>query len=158
MEIIHKKRVRLRNFDYRGLFRYFVTICAYGKDRVFKNDLLLVSWLTEALREKSTSFGFRVWAYCFMPDHLHLLIEGKDNNSDMRRFLSAYKQSTGFCYKKKTGLRLWQVNDYEQVLRKEEDTTNVARYIFDNPVRKGLVDDFKKYKFLGSFEFDLFTL
>jgi hypothetical protein len=44
------------------------------------------------------------------------------------------------------------------VLRREEDTTNVARYILDNPVRKGLVDGFKKYKSLGSFEFDLFTI
>jgi len=158
MEIIHKKRVRLRSFDYRGFFRYFVTICTYNKDRVFKNDLLLVSWLTDTLREKSSSFGFKVWAYCFMPDHLHILIEGKDNNSDMRRFISPYKQSTGFYYKKKTGLPLWQVNYYEHVLRREEDTTNVARYILDNPVSKGLVDDFKKYKSVGSFEFDLFTI
>jgi putative transposase len=137
MEIIRKKRVRLKGFD-----------------QVFKNDLL-VGWLTDTLREKSSSFGFRVWAYCFMPDHLHLLIEGKDNNSDMRRFISSYKQSTGFYYKKKTGLSLWQVNYYEHVLRRGEDTTNVARYIFNNPVRNGLVDNFKKYKSLGSFEFDL---
>ena len=93
-----------------------------------------------------------------MPDHLHLLVEGKDNNSDMRRFISSYKQSTGFHYKKKTGQPLWQVNYYEHVLRSEEDRTNVARYIFDNPVRKGLVEDFKKYKFLGSSEFDLLTI
>ena len=47
---------------------------------------------------------------------------------------------------------------YEHVLRREEDTMNVARYIFNNPVRKELVDDFRKYKSLGSFEFDLLTL
>jgi REP element-mobilizing transposase RayT len=93
-----------------------------------------------------------------MPDHIHLLIEGKDNNSDMRRFISSYKQSTGFFYKKKTGLLLWQINYYEHVLRRDEDTMNVARYIFNNPVRKELVDDFRKYKSLGSFEFNLSTL
>jgi putative transposase len=158
MAIIHKKRVRLKGFDYRGFFRYFVTICTYNKEWVFKNDLLLVDWLTDILREKSSSFRFKVWAYCFMPDHLHLLIEGKDSNSDMRKFISSYKQSTGFSYKKKTGLPLWQISYYEHVLRKEEDTMNVARYIFNNPVRKELVDDFRKYKSLGSFEFDLFTL
>jgi len=90
-----------------------------------------------------------------MPDHLHLLIEGKDNSSDKRGFISSYKQSTSFYYKKKTGLSLWQVNYYEHVLRRGEDTTNVARYIFNNPVRKGLVDNFKKYKSLGFFGFDL---
>ena len=157
MAIIQKKRVRLEDFNYKGFFRYFVTICTYNKECVFKNDLL-VEWLTDTLREKSNSFGFKVWAYCFMPDHLHLLIEGKDSNSDMKRFISSCKQSTGFSYKKKTGLPPWQINYYEHVLRREEDTIDVARYIFNNPVRKGLVDDFRKYKSLGSFEFDLFTL
>jgi putative transposase len=122
MAIIHKKRIRLKNFNYKGFFRYSVTICTYNKERVFKDDPLLVEWLTDTLREKSNSPGFKVWAYCFMPDHLHLLIEGSDANSDMRRFISAYKQSTGFSYKKKTGLPLWQINYYEHVLRREEDT------------------------------------
>jgi putative transposase len=158
MAIIHKKRVRLKGFDYKGFFRYFVTICTYNKEWVFKNDLLLVEWLIDILREKSNAFGFKVWVYCFMPDHLHLLIEGKDNNSDMRRFISSYKQSTGFSYKKKTGQQLWQINYYEHVLRREEDTMNVVRYILNNPVRKELVVDFRKYKSLGSFEFDLLTL
>lgn len=112
----------------------------------------------EILCEKSKTFGFKVWAYCFMPDHLHLLIEGKDDDSDMKRFISTFKQFTGFSYKKKTGLPLWQINFYEHVLRREEDTMNVARYIFNNPVRKELVEDFRKYKFLGSFEFDLTKL
>lgn len=90
-----------------------------------------------------------------MPDHLHLLIEGKDSNSDMKRFISSYKQYTGYHYKKKTGVSLWQINFYEHVLRKEEETMNVANYIFSNPVRKGLVDDYRQYKLLGSFEFDI---
>ena len=157
MAIIHKKRVRLKDFNYKGFFCYFVTICTYNKEWVFKNDLL-VEWLTEILREKSNSFGFKVWAYCFMPDHLHLLIEGKDTNSDMKRFISSYKQSTGFFYKKKTGSPLWQINYYEHVLRGEEDTIDVARYVFNNPVRRRLVKDFRKYNFLGSFEFDLCQL
>jgi putative transposase len=155
MAITHKKRVRLKHFDYKGFFRYFVTICTHNKERVFENDLLLVEWLTDILREKANSFGFKVWAYCFVPDHLHLLIEGKDAFSDMRRFISSYKQSTGFSYKKKTGSPLWQINYYEHVLRREEDTIDVGRYILNNPVRKKLVEDFRKYNFLGSFEFDL---
>jgi len=99
--IIYKKRVRLRDFDYKGCFRYFVTICTHNKEWLFKNDRLLVELLTDILREKLNGFGFKVWAYCFMPDHIHLLIEGKDNNSDMRRFISTYKQSTGFFIKRK---------------------------------------------------------
>jgi len=89
-----------------------------------------------------------------MPNHLHLLIEGSGADSDMKRFISIYKQTTGFYYKKRTGCPLWQINFYEHILRKEEDTADVARYIFGNPVRKGLIEDYRRYKRLGSFEFD----
>ena len=30
--IIYKKRVRLRDFDYKGCLRYFVTICTRNKE------------------------------------------------------------------------------------------------------------------------------
>ncbi len=32
---------------------------------------------------------------------------------------------------------------------------SVVHYIFSNPMRKGLVDNFEKYPFLGSFELDV---
>jgi len=151
---IYKKRIHLKNFDYKGPYRYFITICCFNKKPVFKASVL-IKWLTNALQEKSKSYGFKTWAYCFMPDHMHLLIEGGDENSDMKQFIKSYKQYTGFYFKKKTGKKLWQINFYEHVLRKEENTINVAKYIFDNPVRKGLVDDYQKYEYLGSFEFNI---
>jgi len=40
---------------------------------------------------------------------------------------------------------------YDHVLRKEESIEGVARYILDNPVRKGLVSDYKEYPFSWSF-------
>ena len=157
MSFQYKKRIRLKDFEYKGFYRYFVTMCTFDKKPIF-TDNALVAWLIELLREKSKLFRFKVWAYCFMPDHLHLLIEGEHDDSDMRRFVSAYKQQAGFYYKKKRGSPLWQINYYEHVLRKEEDTKGVARYIFSNPMRKGLVEDFKDYTFLGSFEFDVMQM
>ena len=152
--VSYKKRIRLKNYDYSGCNRYFITICTYNKKPIF-GDNSLVTWLISSLKEKSESFGFKIWTYCFMPDHLHLLIEGKELDSDMKQFISSYKQHTGFYYKKKTGQSLWQINFYEHVLRKEEDTINIAEYIMNNPVRKGLVDNYSEYNQIGSFEFDI---
>jgi REP element-mobilizing transposase RayT len=90
-----------------------------------------------------------------MPNHLHLLVEGKQTGSNLIKFISNFKQATGYYYKRKYQTPLWQVNFYEHVLRKEEQTYKVAYYIFNNPVRKELVDDFMKYRYLGSFEFDV---
>ena len=153
MAVKYKKRVRLKNFDYKGCYSYSITICTHEKKPVFK-DSNLVRWLIDALAEKSDSYNFKIWAYCFMPDHLHLLMEGRNDDSDTKGFISSYKQHTGFYYKKKNDQLLWQINYYDHVLRKEEDITSVAQYIFGNPVRKGLVEDYRQYEFLGSFEFD----
>jgi len=151
---VYKKRIRLKNFDYQGTHRYFITLGTFNKRPIFK-DNFWVTWLVDALKEKAKSLRFKIWAYCFMPDHLHILIEGKEAYSNMKQFVSSYKQYTGFYYKKKTGTPLWQINFYEHVPRKEEDTMKIAKYILCNPVRKRLVDDYHKYKFLGSFEFDI---
>jgi len=43
-------------------------------------------------------------------------------------------------------------------LRSDEDTKNTAKYIFMNPVRKGLVQSFSEYPFSGSFELDMENL
>ncbi len=150
----YKKRIRLRTFDYKGCYRYSITICTFNKRSILHNKSL-ISWLIDVLKQKAEIFRFKVWAYCFMPDHLHLLIEGKMDSSDMVKFITSFKQSTGYHYKRKTGNKLWQVNFYEHILRKEEETKAVANYIFCNPLRKGLVDDYKNYPFLGSFEYDI---
>ena len=95
----YRKRPRLKNFCYKGYHRYFVTICTHERNPIFKNDVM-VRQLIRVLKDTSKTFGFKVWAYCFMPDHLHLLIEGESPDSDLKRFISSYKQYTGYYYKK----------------------------------------------------------
>jgi hypothetical protein len=54
--------------------------------------------------------------------------------------------------------RLWQPQYYDHVLRDEEDTLRVARYIIVNPVRAGLVTSPRDYPFSGSDVMPLETL
>ncbi|MBI4652326.1 hypothetical protein HY745_13835 [Candidatus Desantisbacteria bacterium] len=51
--------------------------------------------------------------------------------------------------------KLWQENYYEHVLRKDEDTKSIVKYIFENPIRKGLSCNILNYPYSGSFEFTL---
>jgi putative transposase len=153
----HKKRIRLKSFDYKGQYAYSVTMCSHHKVEVFKNEVTVKVCLG-ALKEWSQKCEFSVWAYCFMPDHLHLLVEGNRADSDLRRFVSGFKQKTGFLHKSNAGKRLWQVNYYEHVMRREEDLRIAAEYIWDNPARKGLVEDYRKYRYSGSFKIDFARL
>jgi putative transposase len=107
---------------------------------------LVLSQILRAADEQ----GFVIVAYCFMPDHLHLLIEGETESSDCLRFIARAKQCAGFYYAKTFSGRLWQRYGFEHVLRDDEITTVVARYILENPVRAGLVQSVEKYPYVGS--------
>ena len=90
-------------------------------------------------------------AYCFMPDHVHLLVEGQHVGADARRFIALAKQYSGYGYARRVGRPLWQRFAYERVLRSADAIREVARYIFANPVRVGLVKRAEDYPFSGSF-------
>ena len=85
-----------------------------------------------------------------MPDHVHLLVEGVRATSDGRRFIAGAKQLSGFHFRRTFGEPLWQRYGYERVLRSDEQTLSVARYILDNPLRAGLVASVRDYPFIGS--------
>ena len=90
-----------------------------------------------------------------MPDHVHLLVQGLSDESDLRRFAKRLKQGAAQSYSHKFGEPLWQEGYFDHVLRAEEDARGVARYILDNPVRAGLVNHPSHYPFLGSGVWDL---
>lgn len=102
--------------------------------------------------------NFIVWAYCFMPDHLHIVLEGDCENADLKKFISSFKQISGYRYRQNVGQRfsvdgtpkLWQPSFYDHVLRKDEDLLDVVRYTLQNPVRKHLVRHYTEYMYSGS--------
>jgi putative transposase len=157
-----KRKPRLPDFDYLGHYRYFITICTDRKRRLFENDEQVNSTL-EILANESLIYGFKVWAYCFMPDHLHLLLEGDKMDADMKLFVKVFKQKTGYLYNKESdmtgnGGKMWQSSYYDHVLRSDEDTYEVLKYILNNPVRKGLVNNYTDYCYKGSFVADIRTI
>ncbi len=113
----------------------------------------MVETCLRRLSQSSERHGFRVLAYCFMPSHLHLLMQGSEK-SRLAAFVKHFKQASSFDYRGETG-QLWQRSFYDRVLRAEDDLESVARYIWNNPVRAGIVDDWEKYRFSGPFGADL---
>lgn len=150
----HPKRPRIGYFSYKGYYSYFITICTDSKKHVFVSGTV-VDLVLSLLKEISSQFNFHVYTYCFMPDHLHILIVAEDENADLKSFLKMFKQKSGYYYKKEYGQKLWQPSFYDHVLRKKESLNKIAEYILLNPIRKGLVEDYKDYPYLGSLMFDM---
>jgi putative transposase len=140
---------RLAGFDYRGEHRYFLTFCTFYRRPLFNAPERVDLARTQILRS-ATNERFELTAYCFMPDHLHLLATGSDPTSDCRRFITRAKQFSGYHYQQAFNERLWQRYGYEHVLRSDEKTFRIARYILENPIRAGLVGSVHEYPYLGS--------
>jgi putative transposase len=71
----------LRTFDYVGLYAYFLTFCRDRRRRIF-SDASAVELVREQILRAAAYERFAVVAYCFMPDHAHLLVEGQCDSSD----------------------------------------------------------------------------
>ena len=140
------KRPRLKDFDYIGTYAYFITILTKDRSTYFK-EVKVVDSLIDILVGEARSERFNVLAYCFMPDHLHLLVSGADDNSNLKKFISLFKQKSGYWFKKNYNENLWHISYYDHILRKEESLEDVAFYILENPVRKDLVSDYREYHF-----------
>lgn len=146
---IRRRRPRLREFSYVGAYRYFVTICTY-ENRPLLADGWPYAEVVVILSQAAAKLGFDVLAYTFMPDHFHLLVEGREG-SDLREFVRLFKSRSSYLYKTLYGTSLWQCSYFDRVLRKDEDSLKVAEYIITNPVRRGLVRDALQYPYSGSF-------
>jgi REP element-mobilizing transposase RayT len=108
----------------------------------------------EQLLQSAALHDFEIPAYCVMPDHVHLLAYGNSLQADLRAFMIHFKKLTGFRYSRTKGRKLWQPGYYERILRDEESTEGVARYIFENPIRAGLTLTLGEYPYAGSETFD----
>jgi len=148
-----KNAPRLLRFDYTGSHAYFVTCATYKKKPCF-SDKAVVDIILPMMSRCGTRNGFAIYIYCFMPDHLHMLLIGEEKSS-LRRFMQVFKQESSFAFKREYDNFLWQRSYYDRVLRAEETLKEVAWYIMNNPVRRGFVDDYRSYAFSGSFLFDI---
>jgi len=145
---------RIVGFSYIGPYRYFLTFCARNRRPTFKAVTVVDQTLMQ-IRRTAREETFAILAYCFMPDHAHLLVEGTRADSDLKRFARFAKQRSGAAFALATGRPLWQEGFHDRVLRAGEDAKAVARYIVANPVRAGLVVSPADYSFSGS---DVWTM
>ena len=61
------------------------------------------------------------------------------------------KQRAAYVFRTRFRVPLmWQEGYYERVLRSDDATDVVVRYVLDNPVRAGLVSRHEDYPFMGA--------
>ena len=130
-------RRRLKEFEYVGRSAYHVASVTRLRQRLLVGEV--AANIVQQIRAAAERTDFELLSFVVMPDHVHVLVQGRSDSSDLVRFVQRFKQATGFGYKQRTGEQLWQWSFYDRILRKDEDAAAIARYIVQNPERAGLV-------------------
>jgi REP element-mobilizing transposase RayT len=89
--------------------------------------------------------GFKLYAYCLMSNHLHLLIEEGDEplSTVFRRIGARYVFRYNWKYER-TG-HLFQDRYRSEPVESDDHFMAVLRYIYQNPVKSGLSADVSNY-------------
>jgi putative transposase len=153
MSNFHRKRNRLPQASYLGRQIYFVTICSAQRRSVF-TDSGLVALVLDVLRVKCSVHSFSVYAFCFMPNHIHLVLLGASDHSNLIALLRDFKGTSTARARAQGFVTLWQKGFYDHVLRSGEGQDAAAWYIFNNSVRSGLTKEMGEWPYSGSWMFD----
>ena len=145
------------DLPYTGQHAYFLTFCTHRRSRVFVDAEIVDCVLTQILRAADRR-RFDITAYVFMPNHLHLIIAGRDIQADCLAFVKEAKQFSGYHFRQTFGRRLWQRYGFERVLRDDMEVAMTTAYIISNPVRAGLATGPSAYPYLGSTRYSVAEL
>ncbi len=127
---------------------YHVILRGNGGQRIFFGDAdyrQLEALITEGIRR----FGYRVHGYCWMPNHVHLVLQVG------RIALSVIIQNLAFRYTRWVNRRqrrrghLFQGRYHAILVDAEAYLLELIRYVHLNPVRSGLVADPATYAHSG---------
>lgn len=145
---------RLSRDRYRGEVTVSFTACIVQFREPFSNPKV-VSEFVAILAATGTKNSCTVPIYCFMPDHLHVILHGKNREADLWRAMSAFKQATGYWFSKASDGYCWQKDFHDRIIRDVAERAAKIRYIANNPVRRGLVELWSDYPFTGAIGADL---
>lgn len=82
-----------------------------------------------------------IWAYCVMPNHVHVLLRHHETAPALCKILQSHKGFTG-CEANKLLDRhgqFWHRETYDHIVRSQDAFFRIARYIMNNPVKARLV-------------------
>ena len=116
-------------------------------------------WLADAINDARAKLDFALWAYVFMPEHVHLMIYPRRPVYDIRTILKAIKEPVSrnavahLCvhapewlpritvrHGKRQERCFWQAGGgYDRNVFEPTTLLAMIEYIHNNPVRRGLV-------------------
>lgn len=100
----------------------------------------------DLLADSSARARTKVWAYCLMPNHVHMIVAPSNEDGLRQTFADLHRRYTSFINARaRTTGHLWQ-GRYGSVVMDEAHLLTAIRYVTLNPVRAQLVKRARDWK------------
>lgn len=162
----NRRTIRLPEYNYSLPGEYFITICVKDKQHrlgIIKDSKTLLSeegiiidkWIKNTLNKFK---NIVIEHYIIMPNHIHLIIEIRENQNEDKEFLKQEIHKEEWRKERKrmllpeiisflksnsareinrlnntSEISFWQKNYYERIIRNETEYQKIADYIINNP-------------------------
>jgi REP element-mobilizing transposase RayT len=129
---------------------YAITKCCKNRSPVLQNridGIVMAQIVVDCIREIESRSTWSPYGFVIMPDHFHLVVKLLQGNLSR-----AMKSLSNFTARRiNAALRregpFWQTGYYEHLIRGERSLEAYLEYIAMNPVRAGLVQDFRQWPY-----------
>jgi REP element-mobilizing transposase RayT len=146
-EFSKRKQIRLPSQAYTENNAFSITIATAKRHPWFELHSSLAETLVSLIKQSAEKQKTNIFAWCVMPDHVHMLFQSRASISFVRLIKGGL---TPTARQNDPGRALWQRSFYDHALRKEKSLFETARYIWNNPVRAGIVEKPADYPHSGS--------
>ena len=141
-------------------YEFFFTICARQHGAPFR-EVALADEVINSLLWTKNRYGWLLYCYCLMPDHLHFMCRLTKQDLEPVSHGARGAQPLGVLdhiarFKSYTtqlswshGIEgaLWQRSSYDRVLDMEQPFVEIAEYVLNNPVRRELAKTWEEWKY-----------
>jgi len=124
---------------------YHIITRGNQKQTVFREQRDYTEYLSR-LEFYKKKYAFKLYSFCLMPNHVHLIIEVDVNlklNKIMRGLNLSY--TLYFNFKYKTVGHLWQDRFKSKIIEKDAYLLECISYIEANPLRANLTSNIEEY-------------
>lgn len=129
--------MRRARLTWRGAYHHVMSRGING-EAILATDLRKKRFL-EILGESAAVFRMRLFAYCLMDNHYHLLLE--NSSGKLASFMRCLNGAYGFHYRQEQRNQgyVFQGRFRSTLIENEAYLVQAIRYVLHNPVKKGLV-------------------
>lgn len=133
---------------------YHVITRGNRKQPVFSEAVDYERYLNLLIKYKKR-YVFRLYAFCLMPNHVHILI-GVNRPSCLNKIMQGLNLSYALYFNSKYGKvgHLWQDRFKSRLIENDLYLLECAKYIENNPLRSSLVPRIEQYRW-NSYNFRL---